>query len=55
MGDVGKRPFRLDFHPRIRLAFHGARLSSDGELLAYRELNAEWVVRRRPTSSENLA
>ena len=39
MGDARKRPVRLEFHPRIRLEFHGARLSSDGGLLAYRELD----------------
>ncbi len=39
MGDGKKRPVRVDFHPRIRLEFHGARLSSDGGLLAYRELD----------------
>ena len=39
MGDARKRRVRLEFHPRIRLEFHGARLSSDGGLLAYRELD----------------
>ena len=39
MGDARKRPVRLEFHPRIRLEFHGARVSSDGGLLAYRELD----------------
>ena len=39
MGDAGKRPLRVDFSPRLRLEFHGARLSSDGGLLAYRELD----------------
>ena len=39
MGDARKRPVRLEFHPRIRLELHGARLSSDGGLLAYRALD----------------
>jgi hypothetical protein len=56
VGDARTRPLRLDFHPRIRLEFHGARLSSDGGLLAYRELDerldltsmaTDWLVDTR--------
>ena len=39
MGDGRKRALRVDFSSRLRLEFHGARLSSDGGLLAYRELD----------------
>ena len=39
MGEGGKRALRVDFSSRVRLEFHGARLSSDGGLLAYRELD----------------
>jgi hypothetical protein len=39
MGDGRKWPLRVNFNPRIRLEFYGARLSSDGGLLAYRELD----------------
>ncbi len=39
MGVDRKQPLRVDFNARIRLEFHGARLCSDGGLLAYRELD----------------
>lgn len=39
MGDGKKRPLCVEFNSRIRLEFHGGRLSSDGGLLAYRELD----------------
>lgn len=42
VGDGKNRPVRLDFHPRIRLEFQAARLSSDGGLLAYRELDEKF-------------
>ena len=33
------QPLRVAFDHRIKLEFHGARISSDGGLLAYRELD----------------
>ena len=39
MGDGSIRPLRVDFSSRLRLEFHGARVSSDGGLLAYRKLD----------------
>ena len=31
--------FRVDFDPRVRLEFHGPKISSDGGLLLFRELD----------------
>jgi hypothetical protein len=37
-GEV-KQPLRVAFDRRIKLEFHGARITSDGGLLAYGELD----------------
>ena len=34
-----KEPLRVAFGRRLQLEFHGARITSDGGLLAYRELD----------------
>jgi len=39
MGDKQTDLLRVDFEPRLRLAFQGATISSDAGLLAYRELD----------------
>ena len=38
-GEGKKLPLRVAFDRRIKLEFHGARITSDGGLLAYRELD----------------
>ncbi len=39
MGEGKESPLRLAFDRRIKFEFHGARITSDGGLLAYRELD----------------
>jgi hypothetical protein len=38
-GEAKQPPLRVFFDRRIKLEFHGARITSDGGLLAYRELD----------------
>ena len=39
MGEKAKEALKLQFDKRLRLEFHGARITSDGGLLACRELD----------------
>ena len=39
MGEMKPEPLRVDFDRRIKLEFHAARITSDGGLLAYGELD----------------
>ena len=39
MGDGEKASLRLQFNPRVRLAFHGATITTDAGLLAFREFD----------------
>jgi hypothetical protein len=66
MGEAKPEPLRVDFDRPIKLEFHGARIKSDGGLLAYRELDdavrlmdmaaaALWDGRRGTNTRHRLA
>lgn len=57
VGESASAPLRVQFDRRLKLQFHGAKLSSDGGLLLFRELDdplglsemASWELRDNRT------
>lgn len=47
MGEARKDALRVNFDAKLKLEFHGARITSDTGLLAYRELDQVLVRYRR--------
>jgi len=52
MGEAKNKPLRLKFNRRLKLEFHGAKVTSDAGLLAYRELDQ--MLRLTATATEKV-
>ena len=55
MGDGEKASLRLQFNPKVRLAFHGATITTDAGLLAFREFDDALGLTTWPREDPRLA
>ena len=53
MGEARRDALRVNFDHRLKLEFHGARITSDAGLLAYRELDE--AVRLTESAAAHLS
>ncbi|MHC4153768.1 MAG: hypothetical protein ACYST6_02415 [Planctomycetota bacterium] len=47
MGESCKEALRLNFNRKLKLEFHGTKVTSDSKLLAYRELDEALLCKEK--------